>query len=251
MTPSGQIDPLLQISSVSKTYGRGRLEVRALKSVSLAVTPGEFVALMGPSGCGKSTLLNLAGGLEAPDSGTVRVGEQNISSVSATERASLRCSQIGFIFQTYNLIEDLTALENVMLPLELSGMRSRDARSLAVKSLEEVSAAEFAQHSPGALSGGQQQRVAIARSIVGSRQLILADEPTGALDTASGDNVMALLRAQADNGKAVLLVTHDSRHASWSDRVVFLTDGKIQDESNTYETEGESCFGDSVGDISG
>lgn len=235
---------ILRLHGVNKTYGEGPLAVPAVTDINLTLSPGEFVALMGPSGCGKSTLLNLAGGLETPDSGTVTVQDSLLQAMSARERASLRCKQIGFIFQTYNLIQDLTALENVMLPLELSGIKAKRAKPAAIQALEEVGAESLASVSPAAMSGGQQQRIAIARSIVGDRKLILADEPTGALDTAAGDDIMRLLRSRADAGMAVLLVTHDSRHASWSDRVVFLTDGKIHDESNTYETEGELCFGD-------
>lgn len=237
-------EPILRIQDASKTYGEGPLAVPALANVSLTLKAGEFVALMGPSGCGKSTLLNLAGGLETPDSGTINVQGNSLDTMSASERASLRCQQVGFIFQTYNLIQDLTALENVMLPLELAGIKAKRAKPAAIQALEEVGAKSLANVSPAAMSGGQQQRIAIARSIVGDRKLILADEPTGALDTAAGDDIMRLLRSRADAGMAVLLVTHDSRHASWSDRVVFLTDGKIHDESNTYETEGELCFGD-------
>ncbi len=195
---------------------------------------GEFVALMGPSGCGKSTLLHLAGGLEEPSSGRLRVCGRDLADLNLGERAALRRRDVGFVFQRLNLVASLTALENVMLPLELEGVASREARRQARESLAAVGLSEQLDRFPDDFSGGQQQRIAIARAVVGERRLVLADEPTGALDTATGDAVIELLAALPQRtGTAVLLVTHEPRFASWTDHVVFMRDGQIVDQTES------------------
>ncbi|NUT41402.1 MAG: ABC transporter ATP-binding protein [Thermoactinospora sp.] len=214
---------LLSLESVSRAYG----EVTALDGVDLTVAAGELVAVMGPSGSGKSTLLNLAGGLDRPTSGTVAVGGEDLARVR--DLAALRRRSVGYVFQELNLIHSLTAVENAMLPRELDGVAARQARQEALAVLDEVGLREHAESFPDELSGGQRQRVAIARALVGERRLVLADEPTGALDTATGDEILTLLRSRADAGAAVLLVTHEPRYAAWADRVIFLRDGRIVD----------------------
>lgn len=223
--------PVLELRSVSRVHGHGETEVRALDGVSLALGPGELVAVMGPSGSGKSTLLNLAGGLDSPTSGQVVVESIGLSGLSRTALARLRRRSIGYVFQSLNLIPSLTALENVMLPRELDGEPLRRARRDALRALGEVGLSGLAGRFPDDMSGGQQQRVAIARAVIGERRLILADEPTGALDSSTGEEVLRLLRARCDAGAAALLVTHEPRHAGWADRMVFLRDGKLVDET--------------------
>ena len=221
-------EPALEFTDVVKTFGAGSTEVKAIGGVSLSVAPGEFVALMGPSGCGKSTMLHLAGGLEEPSAGRVRVGGRELGDLDLAERAALRRRDVGFVFQRLNLVASLTALENVMLPLELEGVTSRNARQQARESLASVGLSDQVDRFPDDFSGGQQQRIAIARAIVGKRSLVLADEPTGALDTATGDAGIELLAAIAQRtGAAILLVTHEPRFASWTDRVVFMRDGQV------------------------
>jgi putative ABC transport system ATP-binding protein len=225
------MSPVLELRAVSRTHGRGDSLVHALAGVSLVVGAGEFVAVMGPSGSGKSTLLNLAGGLDSPTSGDVIVEGKRLGGLTRTSLAALRRRSIGYIFQSLNLIASLTALENVMLPRELDGIATRRARREASVALGEVGLGELADRFPDDMSGGQQQRVAIARAVVGDRRLILADEPTGALDSHTGEDVLRLIRARCDAGAAGVLVTHDARHAGWADRVVFLRDGAVVDES--------------------
>ncbi|ETK32916.1 ABC transporter ATP-binding protein [Microbispora sp. ATCC PTA-5024] len=221
---------VVRLAEVARVHGEGATAVHALKGVSLEVDPGELVAVMGPSGSGKSTLLNLAGGLDRPTSGTVHIGEQDLAAVR--DLAALRRRAVGYVFQDLNLITSLTAAENVMLPRELDGVRARLAREEAMAVLAEVDVDDLADRFPDELSGGQRQRVAIARALVGERRLLLADEPTGALDTRTGDEIMRLLRARCDAGAAVLLVTHEPRYAAWADRVVFLRDGVIADSAS-------------------
>jgi len=224
--------PMLQFVDVVKSYGSGPTEVRAVTDVTLSIDAGQFVAVMGPSGCGKSTLLHLAGALEQPSAGRVIVDGRDLAELSAPDQAELRRKDVGYVFQSLNLIPALTALENVMLPLELDGTSTRTARSLARHALEQVGLDHHLDRYPDDFSGGQRQRIAIARAVIGDRRLLLADEPTGALDTVNGDQVVELLAALAhDRGVAVVMVTHDPRFASWTDRVVFLRDGRIVDES--------------------
>jgi putative ABC transport system ATP-binding protein len=222
----------LELHRVSKVYGSGPTEVHALRDVDLAVERGELVAVMGPSGSGKSTLLTIAGSLEEPTSGQVVVNGVDLSTVSRSERAKLRRRSIGYVFQDFNLLAGLKAVENVTLPLELDGVSLRAARGVAVEAMEELDVADRAEHYPDELSGGQRQRVAIARAIVGERGPLLADEPTGALDSVNGEAVMRLLRAATHRGVAGVVVTHEAQLASWADRVVFLRDGQVVDQTN-------------------
>ncbi|MGN6611870.1 MAG: ABC transporter ATP-binding protein [Angustibacter sp.] len=220
---------VLELRDVSRVHGDGDTAVHALRSVSLVVRPGELVAVMGPSGSGKSTLLTLAGGLDSPTSGEVYVEQQALSKLKPKQLAALRRRSLGYVFQDLNLIPALTAVENVMLPLELDGVRTGSARTQARAALDEVGIADLADRFPDEMSGGQQQRTAIARALVGDRRLVLADEPTGALDSETGEAVLRVLRARVDAGAAGLLVTHEARHAAWADRVVFLRDGVVVD----------------------
>jgi putative ABC transport system ATP-binding protein len=224
------MNPLLEFVDVVKSYGAGITEVRALTDVSLAIAPGELVAVRGPSGCGKSTLLHLAGGLEDPSAGRVLVDGRDVRGMNATERAALRRRDVGYVFQRLNLISSLTAIENVTLPLELDGAGRREARVRAIEVLNGVGLDDQLDRYPDDFSGGQQQRIAIARAIVGTRRLLLADEPTGSLDTTTGDAVIELLAGlPAAHGTAVVLVTHEPRFAAWADRVVSMRDGRIVD----------------------
>jgi putative ABC transport system ATP-binding protein len=190
-----------------------------------------MVAVMGPSGSGKSTLLTLAGGLERLSDGEVLVGGASLAGMSRNERARLRRRYIGFVFQDFNLLPGLTAAENVALPLELDGMAARKARVLAMAALEELDLADRAAQFPDGLSGGERQRVAIARAVVGRRSLLLADEPSGALDSVNGEAVMRLIRAACKRGVAAVVVTHDAQLASWADRVIFIRDGQVADQT--------------------
>jgi putative ABC transport system ATP-binding protein len=221
----------LELRRVSKVYGSGPSEVNALSDVELAVERGELVAVMGPSGSGKSTLLTIAGSLEQPSGGEVLVDGVDLARVSGSERARMRRRSIGYVFQDFNLLPGLTAIENVTLPLELDGIRARDARAAGRQALEELAIADRADRYPDELSGGERQRVAIARAIVGERRLLLADEPTGALDSVNGEGVMRLLRAATHRGVAGVVVTHEAQLASWADRVVFLRDGRVVDQT--------------------
>ncbi|GAA2518106.1 ABC transporter ATP-binding protein [Rarobacter incanus] len=225
--------PALELIDITRTYGTAENQVHALRGVSLTVCPGELVAVMGPSGSGKSTLLTIAGALEIASAGTVRIGGHSVGQLSATERAAVRRRNAGFVFQDYNLIPALTAGENVALPLELDGRRPRAARREARRALMEIDAVELTDRFPDEMSGGQRQRVAIARALVGSRRLILADEPTGALDSVTGELVMRLLRSRIDAGAAGVLVTHDARYAAWADRTIFLRDGQVVQSAAT------------------
>ena len=221
--------PVLRLERLTRVHGSGATEVHALRGIDLEVFPGELVAVMGPSGSGKSTLLTIAGGLDLPSSGRVVVEGTDLTAATRKELAALRRRSIGYVFQDYNLIPALTAAENVALPRELDGTAARRARREAVAALEEMGLGDLAERFPDEMSGGQQQRVAIARALVGDRRLVLADEPTGALDSETGDAVLALLRSRCDAGAAGILVTHEPRFAAWADRVVFLRDGSVVD----------------------
>lgn len=220
---------VLELRGVFRTHGSGEALVHALRNVSLSVLPGELVAVMGPSGSGKSTLLNLAGGLDRPDAGAVLVQGCDLGSLSRTQLSEVRRRAVGYVFQALNLVPSLTAAENITLPLELSGMSARKARPLAEAALSEVELDGYGDRFPEEMSGGQQQRIAIARALIGDRRLVLADEPTGSLDSVTGEAVLRLLRCRVDAGAAGVLVTHEARHAAWADRVVFLRDGSIVD----------------------
>lgn len=224
---------VLEMRGVTRSYGSGDAQVLALDGLDLTLDPGEFIAVMGPSGSGKSTLLGLAGGLDAPTGGQITLAGTPLSGKSRDDLARLRRRSVGFVFQDFNLVPSLTAIENVMLPLELDGSSTKEARAAAEVALRRVGLTELADRTMDQMSGGQRQRIAIARAICGDRRLILADEPTGALDSNTGDEVMGLLRDLADEGVAVILVTHEARHAGWADRVVFLRDGRQTDQAQS------------------
>ena len=223
---------VLELCGVSKVYGDGPAEVHALRDVSLSVDEGELVAVMGPSGSGKSTLLTIAGTLEDPTNGEVRVGGASVSGMSRNDRARLRRRVLGYVFQDFNLLAGLTAAENVSLPLELDGVPGKSARQASLQALVDLGLRDRTQSFPDELSGGERQRVAIARAVVGNRRLLLADEPSGALDSANGEAVMRLIRAACQRGVAGVVVTHDAQLASWADRVVFLRDGRVVDQTS-------------------
>ena len=219
--------PLLVMTGVSRTYGDAATKIVALDQADLRIEAGEMVAVMGPSGSGKSTLLTIAGGLESPTSGSVTVDGVNIGELDGAGLAGIRRQRIGYVFQGYNLLSSMTAAENVAAPLELDGVSAKAARAEAISKLEAVGLGDRGDAFPDSLSGGEQQRVAIARALVGERRLVLADEPTGALDSASGTSVMTLMRQACGTSSAVVVVTHNADVASWADRVIELHDGRI------------------------
>jgi len=221
----------LELRDVSKVYGEGANEVHALRGVDLSVDAGALVAVMGPSGSGKSTLLTIAGSLEVPSGGEVLIDGVTVSAMSRNDRARLRRRSIGYVFQDFNLLAGLSAVENVCLPMELDGIGARKARAAGMEALEELGLTDRAASFPDELSGGERQRVAIARAVVGNRHLLLADEPSGALDSANAESVIRLIRAACQRGVAGVVVTHDAQLASWADRVVFLRDGRVVDQT--------------------
>jgi len=220
--------PVLSLRGVGKTHGSGAQRVDALIDVDLDLMSGELVAVTGRSGSGKTTLLNLAGALDEPTTGEVIVEGQNLATLSKDELAGVRRMSVGFVFQQFNLLPSLTAAENVSLPLELDGMRPAQARGFAEVSLAELGLGGMEDRYPDQMSGGEQQRVAIARGLVGPRKVLLADEPTGALDEATSESILRALRARCDDGAAALLVTHEPAYAAWADRVVRLRDGRVE-----------------------
>jgi putative ABC transport system ATP-binding protein len=223
---------MLELRGVSKSYGQGSAETRALHEVSLTADQGMMIAVMGPSGSGKSTLLTIAGTLEEPTSGEVLIAGQTVSKMSRNARARLRRRVIGYVFQDFNLLPGLTAAENVSLPLELDGLPARKARIAGLRALDRFGLGPRAAHYPDQLSGGERQRVAIARAMVGERRLLLADEPSGALDSENARAVMRLLHeACKEGGITAVVVTHDAQLASWADRVMFLRDGRVTDQT--------------------
>jgi putative ABC transport system ATP-binding protein len=229
---------MLELREVSKVYGTGAAQVNALRQVSLSVHSGELVAVMGPSGSGKSSLLTIAGSLEEPTSGQVLVNGTDLSRLSANDQARLRRRLIGYVFQDFNLLAGFTALENVAVPLELDGVPAKAARAAGMTALIELGVDARADHFPDQLSGGERQRVAIARAVIGDRRLVLADEPTGALDSVNAQAVMRALRAICRRGVAGVVVTHDAHLASRADRVVFLQDGQFTDQTRTLPSPG-------------
>jgi putative ABC transport system ATP-binding protein len=227
----GLVTTVLELRDVSKIYGTGQAEVAALRRVNLTAREGELVAIMGPSGSGKSSLLTIAGSLEEPTSGEVMVLGTDLSSLSPNDQARLRRRRIGYVFQDFNLLAGFTAIENVTVPLELDGTSAKAAHATGMKALAELGIAERAHHFPDELSGGERQRVAIARAVVGDRKLLLADEPTGALDSVNAAAVMQLMLAICRRGVAGVVVTHDAQMASCADRVVLLQDGQVIDQA--------------------
>jgi putative ABC transport system ATP-binding protein len=226
---------IVETENLTRIYGSGEIQVNALDGVSLHVDTGEFVAVMGPSGCGKSTLLHLLGGLDRPSEGTVKIEGKDISSLDDDALTDLRREHIGFIFQFFNLLPTLTALDNTALPLVLGGTKPAEAQKKAIEWLEKLEVADRSTHRPDALSGGQRQRVAIARSLVTEPSLILADEPTGNLDSKAAEEFAVLLRETVDKwGRSILLVTHDPRISAFADRVIYLKDGKISEETQNH-----------------
>ena len=223
---------MLELRQVSKVYGQDAAEVHALDRVTLSVDEGAMVAVMGPSGSGKSTLLTIAGTLEEPSAGEVLVHGTELARLSRNAKARLRRRSIGYVFQDFNLLPGLTAAENVALPLELDGVTARKARAAGMRALDELGLAERAGRFPDQLSGGERQRVAIARAVVGDRRLLLADEPSGALDSVNAEEVMRLIHAACKRGVAAVVVTHDAQLASWADRVMFLRDGRVVDQTS-------------------
>ena len=223
---------MIELRQVSKSYGQGDAEVHALHEASLAAIEGEMVAVMGPSGSGKSTLLTIAGTLEEPTTGEVLIAGQSVRNMSKAKKAQLRRRTIGYVFQDFNLLPGLTAAENVSLPLELDGTSARRARVVALKALDGLGLGNRAGHYPDQLSGGERQRVAIARAMVGERRIVLADEPSGALDSVNSEAIMRLLHSACkDTGMTAMVVTHDAQLASWADRVIFIRDGRITDQT--------------------
>lgn len=230
---SGNGEPVLEARAVRKIYRRGQTDVVALDGVTLSVNAGEFVAIMGPSGSGKSTLLHLFGALDMPTDGDVCLHGRSLSEAGKKERARMRAEEVGFVFQAFNLIPGLTALDNVALPALLAGRGSAAARSRATDLLDRVGLDDSTDANPSELSGGQQQRVAIARSLVMDPAVVLADEPTGNLDSTSGAEVLSLLEGTRNENRTLVLVTHDSRIAARADRIVSLRDGRVCEELDT------------------
>jgi putative ABC transport system ATP-binding protein len=223
--------PLIRLENLSKVFYTDEVETHALSGIHLEIQKGDYVAIAGPSGCGKSTLLSILGLLDSPTDGAYQLNGGAVQDLDLAQRARIRNREIGFIFQSFNLIGDLTVFENVELPLTYRGMRAAERRERVQKALERVGMGHRAKHLPSQLSGGQQQRVAVARALVGEPSILLADEPTGNLDSRNGDAVMELLRGLHRNGSTICMVTHDPRFARHADRTVHLFDGRVVDES--------------------
>ncbi|MGE0887195.1 MAG: ABC transporter ATP-binding protein [Blastocatellales bacterium] len=223
-------EPLLRLDGVTKVFYTDEVETHALSGIHLEINKGEYVSIAGPSGCGKSTLLSILGLLDSPSDGGYSLNSKPVQGLSLSERARIRNREIGFIFQSFNLIGDLTVYENVELPLTYRGMSSAERKQRVNAALEKVGMAHRAKHLPSQLSGGQQQRVAVARAVVGDPLILLADEPTGNLDSVNGDAVMELLRELHRNGATICMVTHDPRFARHADRSIHLFDGRVVEE---------------------
>ena len=221
---------MLKLHNISKIYRTDEVETAALDTVNIEIEEGEFVAIMGPSGCGKSTLLNLIGMLDSPTSGEYFFDDEDIASYSETQLSNLRKHNIGFIFQSFNLIDELTVFENIELALLYHNISSAERKQKVDRIMDKVGIAHRAKHMPSQLSGGQQQRVAVARAIVGNQRLILADEPTGNLDSAHGQEVMHMLQTLNDEGTTIIMVTHSAAHADYAKRIINLFDGKVVTE---------------------
>ena len=223
-------DPLIRMTGIQKIFYTDEVETHALADIHLDIRPGEYVAINGPSGCGKTTLLSILGLLDTPTGGTYMLSSENVSNLSAADRARIRNRQIGFIFQAFNLIGDLTVYENVELPLTYRGMGAAERKKRVQDALERVGMAHRVKHYPSQLSGGQQQRVAVARAVAGDPAILLADEPTGNLDSTNGEAVMELLRELHRGGATICMVTHDPRYARHADRSIHIFDGRVVDE---------------------
>src|SRR5580765_3605370 len=238
MAENGQA--IIKLDGVTKVFLTDEVETHALSGIQVEIGKGEYVAIAGPSGCGKSTLLSILGLLDSPTEGSYSLNSRPVAQLAASERARVRNREIGFIFQSFNLIGDLTVFENVELPLTYRGMRAAERRERANAALERVGMAHRAKHLPSQLSGGQQQRVAVARAVAGQPSILLADEPTGNLDSKNGEAVMDLLQELHRAGATICMVTHDARYAQHADRIVHLFDGLIVEEeagANRREVE--------------
>jgi putative ABC transport system ATP-binding protein len=222
---------VLDVRGVRRTFEAENAPVRALRGTDFSMRRGEFVAIMGPSGCGKSTLLNLVAGLDQADEGTILLADEEVTGKSEDDLARMRRKHIGIVFQFFNLLEGMTVLENVALPAMVAGLKRKPAETRGRDLLDLLGLPDKAKAAPGSLSGGQRQRLAIARALANEPTLLLADEPTGALDSLAGEAVLALLRARCDDGLAGVLVTHEARYAAIADRVVFLADGRVVDQT--------------------
>ena len=227
-------EPLLRLDAVTKVFYTDEVETHALAGIHLEINQGEYVSIAGPSGCGKSTLLSILGLLDSPSDGSYQLNSKPVQSLSLSDRARIRNREIGFIFQSFNLIGDLSVYENVELLLTYRGMSSAERKKRVNAALEKVGMAHRAKHLPSQLSGGQQQRVAVARAVVGDPLILLADEPTGNLDSTNGDAVMDLLRELHRGGATICMVTHDSRFARHADRSIHLFDGRVVDEDQNH-----------------
>ncbi len=226
-------DPMLSLSGIAKTYDMGAEQVQALRDVSLEIESNEYLAVMGPSGSGKSTLMNLIGCLDAPTAGSYRLAGENVAEMSESQLAEIRNRRIGFVFQTFNLIPRVNIVQNVELPLIYGGMSRAERRQRAESAIERVGLADRRKHRPGELSGGQRQRVAIARALVGEPAIILADEPTGNLDSRTGGEIMAIFDGLHAQGQTIILVTHEDSIAAHTSRVIRLRDGSIESDMST------------------
>ena len=230
-TPMNPNDQLIQLAAITKVFYTDEVETHALSGIHLQIRRGEYVSIAGPSGCGKSTLLSILGLLDTPTEGQYTLNGHSVSQLAHADRARIRNREVGFIFQSFNLIGDLTVFENVELPLTYRGLSATDRRKRATEALEKVGMAHRTQHYPSQLSGGQQQRVAVARALAGKPAILLADEPTGNLDSKNGEAVMELLRDLHREGATICMVTHDPRFARHADRTVEMFDGRIVEES--------------------
>jgi putative ABC transport system ATP-binding protein len=234
---------LIRLEGLGKVFYTDEVETHALSDIHLEIKKGEYVAISGPSGCGKSTLLSILGLLDSPTSGGYRLNETPVQDLGASQRARIRNREIGFIFQSFNLIGDLSVYENVELPLTYRGMRAAERKERSMKALERVGMGHRAKHLPSQLSGGQQQRVAVARALVGEPSILLADEPTGNLDSRNGEAVMELLRDLHRAGSTICMVTHDNRFARHAERTVHLFDGRVVSEEEAAQAAAEASAG--------
>jgi putative ABC transport system ATP-binding protein len=223
-------DALIRMEGIKKIFFTDEVETHALADIHMEIRPGEYISINGPSGCGKTTLLSILGLLDTPTDGTYMLSGENVSNLSAADRARIRNRQIGFIFQAFNLIGDLTVYENVELPLTYRGMATAERKKRVQEALERVGMSHRMKHYPSQLSGGQQQRVAVARAVAGDPAILLADEPTGNLDSTNGEAVMELLRELHRGGATICMVTHDPRYSRHADRQIHLFDGRVVDE---------------------